>query len=296
MNRNELPTRARRAAGSLRAWALCWSFASLCAHGDDRAGLWRITHSVPAPWAAVVDASVAAVPNHAGQTLVLDETALRGPGPLDCAPARVELLRVSAEGLFEGNLPAPAEEAARALGIAAFPVDQVRVTCANAAFDFHHVDSQTLLLGLDNRVWTLSCAPGALAAPDAPSGVVQRLLELHYGGAMGFTPATVDAKRRFLTQALVRDTADYFDRPVPPDDVPVLNGDPFTDSQEYPTRFAVSDADVEAGSARVPVRFADAWREYVLEFHLVRGVDGWQVDDVLDREHRSLRAVLAEAP
>jgi hypothetical protein len=287
--------RSRRTAAFVAACAACLAWHSLLAHERNLERVWRITHSIPAPWDIQTRTATVAIPDYSGQTLVLGGGVLRGPGPLDCAAAGILHLRVPAAGLFEGNLPAPAEEAARALGFPAFPVRQIRVTCANATFDFHRADAQTLLVGLDNRVWTLSSAPGALAAPDGPSGVVQRLLEVHFRGDKGFTPATIEIKRKFLSDAFVEDVAGYFDRPVPPDEVPAVNGDPFTDSQEYPTRFAVGEAAVAEGSARVPVRFADAWREYVVEFRLVRAAGGWLVDDVLDRAQHSLRALLQEA-
>jgi hypothetical protein len=51
-----------------------------------------------------------------------------------------------------------------------------------------------------------------------------------------------------------------FARPVPSDEAPVINGDPFTNSQEYPPGFTVG-AVLRVGSrATVPVRF-DSMRE-----------------------------------
>jgi hypothetical protein len=249
---------------------------------------WRITHALPAPWSDAPPVGR----DLAGQALTFDDGALRGPEPLQCEPARIEPVDLPAAGLFEGNLPAPAGDRARALGLSAFPVETRRVTCPDAGFDFHRADADTLLIGLDNRVWVLSRAAGATAAPDSPTGVVQRFLELHFSGDMAFTPASVAARADFLTPALQRKVVTYFSRPVPEDEVPAINGDPFTDSQEYPTRFAVGEATIEGATAHLPVRFGDGWRSYVLRYRLLQEGTVWRVDDVIPTTGDGLRAAL----
>lgn len=251
--------------------------------------VWRFTHALVAPWGPPPPGT----PRLAGRTLALTDHGLRGPAPLNCAPAQVTSLPLPAQGLFEGQLPAPADRAAKALGFTRFPVESLRVTCGNAGFDFHRVDAQTLLVGIDHRIWSLSRTAGTQAAADAPSGVVQRFLERHFGGDMAFTPASVAPKKGMLSPAMRRAVAAYFARPASPDEVPEINGDPFTDSQEYPTRFAVDDAVIQGASARVAVRLADAGREIRLWYHLTRARQGWQVDDVVDSRQGSLRALLA---
>lgn len=252
--------------------------------------VWRFTHALTAPWGQPPPGR----PRLAGQTLTLAHDSLRGPAPLSCTPARVTTLRLPAPGLFEGNLPAPAQEAATALGVTGFPVESTRVTCRNAGFDFHRVDAHTLLVGIDNRVWSLSATPGTRAPADSPSGMVQRLLETHFGGDMGFTPASVAAKKKWLSPALRRAVAAYLTRPASPDDVPAIDGDPFTDSQEYPTRFAVDNAVIQDASARVAVDFADAGRTIRLGYHLIRTPQGWLLDDIIDSRQGSLRALLTQ--
>jgi len=110
-----------------------------------------------------------------GQILVLAANHMQGPAPLDCGPARLEATSYPAAGLFQGGLPAPAEHSAKTLGIGRFPVAGVRVTCDKGVFEFHQVDVDTLLLGLDNRVWTLSRAAGAQARADSPAGRVWKV-------------------------------------------------------------------------------------------------------------------------
>lgn len=270
---------------------------ALAAHADPAPAVfplpstWRITHSHAAPWCASEDACRLAV-LRPGDQLVLSREALEGPVPLDCPDATLATLHVVAEGLFEGGLPAPAASAAQALGLAALPAEVVRVSCANASFDFVVADVRTLLLALDNRIWTFSRAPGALADEATAEARVQRLLELHFSTDMGFLPETVATKREWLSAGLIADIAAWFAAPSDPDEAPEINGDPFTDTQEAPRRFAVEAAQPDGDARVVTVRFADGWREHAVQFRLVREAGRWQVDDVLGRDGMSLRAIL----
>ncbi|MEW5788520.1 MAG: hypothetical protein AB1899_11775 [Pseudomonadota bacterium] len=254
------------------------------------AGTWRITHALPAPWGAALPGSS----DLAGQTLRVSRQAMAGPGPLACAAPKLEPTRYPAQGLFQGNLAAPAEQQARQLGLGQFPVSGIRATCAKGIFEFHRADPDTLLLGLDNRVWILSRAPGTQVRANSPAGRVESLLERHFGGDMGFGPATAPAKAPFQSKRLNQMVADYLARPRTPDQVPPINGDPYTASQEYPTRFAVGVASLGKQRARVPVRFADAWGQRMVTYDLVLEDGGWRVDD-LDFGHGTrLSALLHE--
>lgn len=239
-------------------------------------GPWRFTHATSAPWGEPLAGSA----DLTGQILVLAANHMQGPAPLDCGPARLEATSYPAAGLFQGGLPAPAEHSAKTLGIGRFPVAGVRVTCDKGVFEFHQVDVDTLLLGLDNRVWTLSRAAGAQARADSPAGLVEGLLERHFKGPMGFDQATAQAKTPFQSEALNRLVAAYLARPRPQDEVPPIDGDPYTDSQDYPVRFAVGAARIRQDQARVPVRFADAWSHRTLTFELVWEDGDWRVDDL----------------
>lgn len=250
-------------------------------------GSWRFTHALPAPWQeAVGDQSLI------GKTLTVGANRLRGPAPFDCGHMRVETTAMPAESLFQGMLPVPAERAAEPLGIHVFPVISFALSCDTGVFDFHLADAHTLLVALDNRIWTLSRAPGALAAGATPEGTVERLLEAHFNGDMDFITAAVENKNPWLANELLSLIADYFSRPQPPDEVPNIDGDPFTDSQEYPTRFAVGKARRNGRTATVPVTMADAWRTRTLEYKLRRESGGWRLDDIVYPEGGSLRALL----
>lgn len=123
-------------------------------------GTWRVIDAAAAPWCGPEPVGCALGVDLHGETIVIvggpGAASLRGPGALTCEHASAERLELPAEGLFEGNLPPPAEGAAAALGLTRFPVIAWRITCANAGFDFVYRDETTLLLALDNRVWWLS--------------------------------------------------------------------------------------------------------------------------------------------
>lgn len=244
----------------------------------DAAGPWRFTHSMAGPWAQ----GEHPVQPFAGKTLSIAAGTARGPSVYACGRARVEPTRSPHEGLFQGALPAPATRAAQSLGIGPGPVPGWSLTCDTGLFEFHRIDADTALTALDNRVWVLSRAPGARATAAAPEGRVQSLLERHFAGTMAFDPATVAAKRPWLSAALQQRVAAYFAKPRRRDQVPPINGDPFTDTQETPTRFAVQAASVEGERARVPVRFADAFSQRGVTYLLVREGGRWRVDDLAD--------------
>lgn len=252
---------------------------ALAAGGQPWSGPWRVTLATPAPWLG--GAGVTDTRAWLGAELRFDAEAVAGPGVLSCGGARYEALRSPAEGLFQGGLPAPAVKAAERLGIAAGPVEGLRLTCDTGVFDFHRVDADTLLVGVDNVVWTLDRSPGARAAPDSPEGVVQELLEAHFAGDMAFVPDAVAEKRRWLGRDLWVEVQTYLARAQAPDRPPPIEGDPFTDSQEYPTRFSVGAADAADAAASVPVRFADGHRSRTVVYRLVRENEHWRVEDLL---------------
>lgn len=268
------------------------------ADADPPAGLadtFRYAVGRVAPWvpeARVADVR-ATIPLLQGRDIRFARAAVASPSPLACEPARYETLSVPAAGLFEGGLPEPTTDAA-ALGLPAADIASVRITCPNAGFDLHRAADDQWLVALDNVIWTLDRSPGARALPDRPEHPVQLLLEAHFMGDMAFgresgwrlvqrgTPALAAAVERALAAT------------PPADEPPPINGDPVTDSQEYPARFAVGVATIDDGRARVPVAYADAARERRVTFVLDGAAGAWRIDDIEYADGGSLRALLAE--
>lgn len=249
-------------------------------------GDWRVQQVQIAPWTD--EASAVRVDKPLGAAVRLSADAVSGPNPLSCANARWEATSMPAEGLFQGGLPAPAKTAALNLGLSAFPVSGASLSCDAGVFEFHFADASTVLLALDDRIWTLSRAPGALAREDSAEGFVQRFFEAHFDGEMSFDAKAAKAKKPFLSRSLAREVARYMNQPTSPDEAPVIDGDPFTDSQDYPTRFAVGRT--EGGA--VPVELADCCSSKRLVYRLVKARGAWKIDDIAYPDGSTLREVL----
>lgn len=121
-------------------------------------------------------------------------------------------------------------------------------------------------------------------------------MRAHFAGDMGFTPATVARKAACLSPGLQQDIAAYFMRPAAPDEAPAINGDPFTDSQEYPSRFSLGLARIRGEHAEVPVYLGGQGhdgRRQQLTLLLLREPDGgWRIDDLRYADGSALRALL----
>ena len=108
---------------------------------------------------------------------------------------------------------------------------------------------------------------------------------------MAFTPASIASKDSLLSPALRARIAAYFAKPTSPDEAPIIDGDAFTNTQEYPTRFAVGSASGNAQRATVPVRFSDGYMERTVTYVMRRSTI-WQVDDLRYEDGSTLRASL----
>jgi hypothetical protein len=278
--------------------ALLLSAPTLGADAEPPAGLadtFRWSVGRVAPW--VPEARVAEVragiPLLQGRDIRFAKAAVDSPAPLACAPARYATLSVPAAGLFEGGLPEPAADAA-ALGLPADDIATVRITCPNAGYDVHRASDDQWLVALDDVIWTLDRSPGARALPDRPEHPVQLLLEAHFMGDMAFGRESGWRLIQRATPALAAALERALAATPPTDEPPPINGDPVTDSQEHPARFAVGGATIEDDRARVPVSLAEAARERHVVFVLLAGAGTWRIDDIAYEDGRTLRALLAE--
>lgn len=243
-------------------------------------GRWRVVTATIAPWVASDSAGVDRT-RLLARVVQLGATSLTGLPPFDCTDGRFEPTQVEPEGLFQGGLPAPAGTAARALGFSAGRVRGIRLICASGVFEFHAADSSHLLVAIDNVILTLDRSPGAQAAETSPAGAVQALLERHASNRFAFHRAAVERLRTWLDARLIADITAYFDAPTSPDEAPLIDGDPFTDSQETPTRFAVQQGRITGRRAEVAVVFADGWSSKTLRYRLERDGAAWRIVDIV---------------
>ncbi len=112
---------------------------------------------------------------------------------------------------------------------------------------------------------------------------------------MAFTKASLARKSKWLSPDFLARLKAEQARPGNPDEVPNIDGDPFTDSQEYPTRFVVGKATTEGQRARVPVRFSGKGAQRTLVALLRNSPDGWRVDDLVYEDGKTtLRSLLGK--
>ncbi len=144
--------------------------------------------------------------------------------------------------------------------------------------------------------------------------VVRTFYRYHLSHDMGFSESTVVKRKEWLSPDFYAVLLAEVRRPASPDEAPFVNGDPFTDSQEYPTR-AETGAAKRVGEDEISVEVTLRWtrkvreyRQYRWERHavtrevedaparrltlkLTRGQRLWRIDDVI-AEGKSLHATL----
>lgn len=148
--------------GVILAVAACSPAAETPAEGVDAItprnpffGTWELTAARVAPWWDKQGEEPAPDPAFTKFTLAADKSS--GPPIVTCSKPAYSTNIVPPRSLFEGNLPDPAKDAA-AFGITTLDVTTLTYSCednaASVSLDFPMVDDETILLGLDNVVYT----------------------------------------------------------------------------------------------------------------------------------------------
>jgi len=124
--------------------------------------------------------------------------------------------------------------------------------------------------------------------------VVEVFYAAHFAGDMGFTQSSISAKEQWLAPDLYTLLLAELQRPASPDEAPFMNGDPFTDTQEYPSSFRIGDVERMGDTATVTVHLplpgGDARR---MKVDLVRLEIGWRIADLFYEDGSSLRQLLS---
>lgn len=266
------------------------AFGTTEAAGPSLIGEWRVTRAVTAPYAETEFPALSGV---IGKTVTVSARKVRGPSPLSCGRARIAETEVPPPGLFQGGLGADYSAALLSLALPDQPLSGASLTCDAGIFEFHFVNDETAIIGLDNRIWTLDRTVGARAVATSPEGVVQRFLEMHFQSDMGFWPSAINKKRKWFSAPLLAAMDAYFARIAGLGEEPPINGDPFTNSQDYPARFAVGAENKATPAADVPVQFAQAGGDMPVTFLMRKEADKWRIDDVRFEDGESLTGLLA---
>jgi len=152
----------------------------------------------------------------------------------------------------------------------------------------NHLRVVPILVLLSLVVGSARAAGGRGAA-----GTVRDFYGLHFRHDMAFTEKSVRRKAEFLAPEVLAACLAYLARPVPTDEVPAIDGDPFTDSQDYPTGFRIGRTLTEDTATRVPITLV--WQREQRELvALVAIIDGeWRITDLEYPEGGTLRGLLA---
>ena len=146
---------------------------------------------------------------------------------------------------------------------------------------------------------------GARAAnpQDAAVRAVRSFYTFHLARNKDFTASNVRLRRRFLTADLYKLLLDELKREAArskaqPDEAPYFEGDPLTDSQEYPDSFRIGKAEVSGDRVKVTVTML--WsdktsrgrdqRDIVVE--VAKTGASWLINDIISSQGSSLQAEL----
>ena len=150
-------------------------------------------------------------------------------------------------------------------------------------------------------LWPIGARP---ANPqDAAVRAVRSFYTFHLARNKDFKASNVRLRRRFLTADLYKLLLDELKREAArskaqPDEAPYFEGDPLTDSQEYPDSFRVGKA--EMSGDRVKVTVTMLWsdktsrgrdqRDIVVE--VAKTGASWLINDIISSQGSSLQAEL----
>ena len=145
-----------------------------------------------------------------------------------------------------------------------------------------------------------SAAAQKTSSKDPALSLVRSFYQFHFAHNKNFTTRNVQQCKRWLTPELYKLLVDELKRQAQeskahPDEAPDFEGDPFTDSQEYPDSFRAGESQVDGDLAKVTVTLL--WsaktsrgrdkRDIVVE--LTRSIGGWLINDVINNEGSRLR-------
>jgi hypothetical protein len=123
-------------------------------------GKWQLTRAQVAPWWDGKGEEPVADP--ALTTVTFEPSKSSGPPIATCDQPQYSVSLVTPPGLFEGNL-ADAFAQARMLGFLDKDITVMSLSCesggTDVSLDFPMLDDNTIMLGLDNVIYTLTRSP-----------------------------------------------------------------------------------------------------------------------------------------
>ncbi len=130
-------------------------------------------------------------------------------------------------------------------------------------------------------------------AAQTPAAVVSSLYAAHFAGDMTFTHESLARKQCWLTPDLQALLVAELDRPQPEDEPPYVNGDPFTDTQEYALACKADGEEIVGDTASVNVgcTLEGGGTRRILAL-LQKVGSAWKLSDLQYEDGRTLRHLL----
>jgi hypothetical protein len=125
-----------------------------------------------------------------------------------------------------------------------------------------------------------------------PEDVVKAFYKFHLSHDMGFSEDSVKVKEAWFTKDLLEKMLAKLREPVPQYQDPDIDGDPFTDSQEYPKRFKIKGSSIAGDKATVMVQVYPPGRKRNIQVVLLHQPEGWLIDDLVYEDATTLRKQL----
>jgi len=127
--------------------------------------------------------------------------------------------------------------------------------------------------------------------------VVRSFYTFHLRNNKAFTVKNVQLRKRWFTpefyQVLLGELKrEAAESKAHPDEAPYIEGDPFTESQEYPHAFQTGTPAIEGDSGKVPITLTWKWTGFKprkLEIRLKNTGGRWLIDDIVNGEGTSLK-------
>jgi len=161
-----------------------------------------------------------------------------------------------------------------------------------------------MLIGLATGFWLFTVTVATLSSVFAQSNTpnsaltdqVTAFYRFHFTHDMAFTREAVKTRAAWFTPELLKICASYFASPAVTDQVPIIDGDPFTDSQEYPNGFEIGIPKQFRSTALVPVtfRWSDG-RKVSLSVAVVMQNRKWLINDFKYPDGSSLRSLISKS-
>jgi hypothetical protein len=147
-----------RLSGLIGIVLMPWSAGAAHAATLDYKGIWTITTSEPAPWAAPREKPDASdLKALIGHAVTFRADRIDAPPPLGCKKPHYAIKQYARDMLFQGGLTDPGKQAT-ALGFTDKTIPTIETGC-DGAIDFHFVNAGTALFGLNNRVYRMEKKP-----------------------------------------------------------------------------------------------------------------------------------------